>query len=270
MLTSNAILISIFSTVFWLMLTRWLWKSKKLTAPAAILLFLLPILAGNIGYYRWMAPQRQQEAAIDYARTQLASLPVWRTIKVQQPALYQQASDELIGYLRKGMPLRQAVELLRPLAADLLNQRINTARDKDLIAYMQISLEEMKQIRQLSPGQCFRFLFPQVKGGVNIAELLPQDLIARDLVAMDSLLQHSNGAAPPDDLSRGRQQLQKVVQGLYNRWGSDLQTLNTPGEPGADETKLCDMTIDLYQSVLALTDKDSANVLRIIIGGTDN
>ncbi len=43
--------------------------------------------------------------------------------------------------------------------------------------------------------------------------------------------------------------------------------MNKPGEPGADEIKLCDMTIDLYQSVLALTDKDSASVLRIIIGG---
>ncbi|WP_042958748.1 hypothetical protein [Erwinia tasmaniensis] len=269
-MTSNAILISVFSTVFWLVLTRWLWKEQKLTAPMAILLFMLPVLVGNIGYYRWVAPQRQQEAGIEYARTQMASLPVWRTIRLQQPALYQQASDRLIDHLRQGMPFRQAVELLRPMAADLLNQRINTARDRDLIAYMQVSLEEMKQVRQRSSAQCFRFLFPQVKGGVNIGELLPQDLIARDLSAMDTLLQHSDDGAPPVESSRGRQQLQKVVQALYSRWGSDLQTLNTPGEPGADETKLCDMTIDLYQSVLALTDNDSASVLRMIIGGSDN
>ncbi|ADP13201.1 hypothetical protein EJP617_35200 [Erwinia sp. Ejp617] len=267
-MTSNVILASVFSTVFWLVLTGWLWKCKKLSAPVAILLFLLPPLVGNIGYYHWIAPERQQDAMIAAARTQLASSPVWRTIKQQQPALYQQASDELAGLLRAGMPLPQAVAQLRPLAAELLNQRIDAARDEDLIEYMKISLEEMKLIRQRSPDACFRFLFPQVKGGVNISELLLPALMERELLAMDRLLQHSNGAGQQIDLPRGRLQLQKVVQGLYDRWGSDLQMMNLPGEAGADETKLCDMTIDLYQSVLALTDKDSASVLRIIIGGT--
>lgn len=266
-MTANLTLVSLSSTVVWLVLTGWLWKGKKLSAPVAILLCLLPPLVGNLWYYRWIAPQRQQDTSIMAARTQLASFPVWRTIKQQQPALYQQASDELAGRLRAGVPLRQAVAQLRPLAAELLNQRINAARNEDLIAYMKISLEEMKLIRQRSPAQCFRFLFPQVKGGVNISELLPSALMERELMAMDRLLQHSDGNGQQIDLPRGRLQLQKVVQGLYNRWGGDLQMMNKPGEPGADETKLCDMTIDLYQSVLALTDKDSANVLRIIIGG---
>lgn len=85
---------------------------------------------------------------------------------------------------------------------------------------------------------------------------------------MDTLLKHSGGLEQPLDIKKGRVQLQAVVRELYQRWGSDLQTLNTPAESVVNEGKLCDMTIDLYQSVLALTGKDSANVLRIIISGT--
>lgn len=100
--------------------------------------------------------------------------------------------------------------------------------------------------------------------------MLPKPLTDSELLAMDTLFKHSNGADQPVDLQQGRVKLQGVVRTLYAKWGSDLQTLNTPAEAGVDEAKLCDMTIDLYQSVLALTDKDSANVLRIIISGTGN
>lgn len=269
-MTSHAILASLFSALVWLVIIGGLRQRQKLRPVAAILLFVLPLLAGNVYYFGWVNPEQQKQAAIDASAARLATLPVWRTVKVQQPALYQQAYDELITHLRAGMPPQQAIDSLRPLVADLLNQRINAARDEDLVDYMQASLEQMKQIRQHSTGQCFRFLFPQVKGGVNVSELLPKAVTDRELQSMDVLLQHSRGAEQSVDLKQGRVQLQNVVRGLYDRWGSDLQTLNTPAEPGVDEGKLCDMTIDLYQSVLALPGKDSANVLRIIISGTGN
>ncbi|WP_456311441.1 hypothetical protein [Serratia proteamaculans] len=267
---SHAILASLFSALVWLVVIGALFKRKKMASAVAILLFSVPLLVGNLYYYGWVSPAREKQAEIDAAAAHLAQLPVWRTVKTQQPLLYQQAHDELIAQLEAGIPLQQAVEHLRPLVADLLNQRINAARDQDLISYMQVSLEQMRQIRQRGPEQCFRFLFPQVKGGVNVSELVPKTLTERELQAMDVLLKHSNGAEQPIDLKQGRVQLQAVVRQLYARWGSDLQTLNTPAEAGVNEGKLCDMTIDLYQSVLALTGKDSANVLRIIISGTGN
>ncbi|WP_455813557.1 hypothetical protein [Pseudomonas graminis] len=267
---SHAILASLFSALVWLVVVGAIFKRKKMASAVAILLFSVPLLVGNLYYFGWVSPAREKQAEINAAAAHLAQLPVWRTVKKQQPLLYQQAYDQLLSNLEAGMPEPQAIEQLRPLVADLLNQRINAARDQDLIDYMQVSLEQMKQIRERGPEQCFRFLFPQVKGGVNVSELVSKTLMERELQAMDVLLQHSSGVEQPVDLKQGRVQLQAVVRQLYERWGSDLQTLNTPAEAGVNQAKLCDMTIDLYQSVLALTGKDSANVLRIIISGTGN
>lgn len=269
-MNAHAILASLFIGLVWLVVTGWVMKRKKLSAVSTAMVFSLPLLLGNTYYYGWLAPQQQQQASLDKAQQQLASQPVWRTIKYQEPELYRQASNRLADSLRAGLSFPQAIEQLRPLAADLLNQRISAARDGDLNDYMQISLEEMKLLRQQGADMCFRFLFPQVKGGMDINEKLPETLISRELLAMDTLLKHSQGNEKTLDLQAGRAQLQAVVHKLYGRWGSDLQTLNTPAEPGIDEGKLCDMTIDLYQSVLALTGNDSANVLRIIISGTGN
>lgn len=266
---SQVIVVSAATAAIWLALIVMLVKRRKMGKTAAVLL-LLPLLAGNLYYYRWLAPQQQQTARYAAAQQKLATMPVWETVKIQQPALYRQASDELQRSLQNGVAEQQAFDRLRPLAADLLNQRINAAADEDLIRYMQVSLEQMKLLREKNPDLCFRFLFPQIRGGVNIGEVLPRTVVDKELQAMDTLLKNSRGEERITDVKRGRARLQSVVRKLYDRWGIDLQNLNAPAEPGVDESKLCDMTIDLYQSVLALTDKDSATVLRIIISGTGN
>lgn len=270
MLISQAVIVSSVTAVVWLALIVVLVKRRKMGKTAALLLLLLPLLAGNLYYYRWVAPQQQQTARLAAAQQKLATMPVWGTVKIQQPALYRQASEELQRSLQNGVAEQQAFDRLRPLAADLLNQRINAAADEDLIRYMQVSLEQMKLLRQKNPDLCFRFLFPQIRGGVNIGEVLPRSAVDKEMQAMDTLLKNSRGAERATDIQRGRSRMQSVVRKLYDRWGIDLQNLNAPAEPGVDESKLCDMTIDLYQSVLALTDKDSASVLRIMISGTGN
>lgn len=269
MLISLAVWVSSVTGLLWLALLAVLIRRRKLGKIAGLVL-LLPLLAGNFYYYRWMVPQQQQMARLEAAGQQLATLPVWRTVKAQEPALYRQVSETLQRDLQSGVAEQQAFDRLRPLAADLLNKRVNAAADADLIRYMKISLEEMKQLRQKDPRLCFRFLFPQIHGGVNLGEQLPRSLVDAEMQAMDTLLVNSQGPDRMTNVKSGRSQLQSIVGRLYAKWGGDLQNLNTPAERGVDESKLCDMTIDLYQSVLALADKDSANVLRIIISGTGN
>lgn len=267
---SQPILISLALSLLWLAVIVLLVVRGKLGKFVAALLLILPLLAGNLYYFHLLRPQQQQQTRLDAAQDRLASIPVWRTIKVQQPALYQQASEELRQALIAGMTEQQALDRLRPLLSDLLGQRIGAAEDADIIRYIRISVEEMKQLRQQSAELCFRFIYPQVKGGVEMSERLPQALTESEMAAIETLLINSLGAEQESDLKAGRAQLQSVVMALYKQWGSDLQSLNTPAEPGVDKGKLCDMTIDLYQSVLALGDKKSANVLRIIISGTGN
>ncbi|MFB9085919.1 hypothetical protein LU604_04395 [Erwinia tracheiphila] len=46
--------------------------------------------------------------------------------------------------------------------------------------------------------------------------------------------------------------------------------MNSPAEAGTNKVKLCEMTIDLYQSVLALLVDNSVGILRIILSSNDN
>ncbi|MGB9095166.1 hypothetical protein [Erwinia sp.] len=264
---SQATLISFIAGLAVVLFLAWLSKRGSLSKGMATLLAFVLLFAGNFYYFGYVAPQHQREARLAAAEQRLATRPVYRTLKDQQPALYQTLHQEFIHALEEGNSEAQALERLRPMLSDLLNQRISYAGDQQLHDYMAVALEEMKVIRQKNPDLCFRYLFPQVEGGVNTADILPKALIDKEMATLDDFLLHSLGAERPSDAANGRADLQNIVRSLYGKWGSDLQTLNSPAEAGANKGKLCEMTIDLYQAVLALPVNQSAAVLRIILDG---
>lgn len=262
---SHATLISLLSGFAVILFLSWLNKRGKIGKGMAALVGFILLFAGNFYYFGCVAPQQQQQAQLAEAEQRLATMPVYRTLKNQQPGLYQKLHQEFMGALEEGSSEPQALERLRPMLAELLNQRISHAGNQQLHDYMAVALEEMKVFRQKDAGLCFKYLFPQIEGGVNTAEILPQALTDKEMATLDNFLLHSYGAEQPVNVAKGRADLQAIVRTLYSKWGSDLQTLNSPAEPGADKGKLCDMTIDLYQSVLALPVNNSAEVLRIIL-----
>lgn len=248
-----------------ILLLSWLHKRGKIGRRSAAACGFTLLFIGNFVWFGVVAPWQQREARLAAAEQRLATMPVWRTIKVQQPALYQQLQQQFSTAIRQGLSEPHALEQLRPALSDLLNQRISYASDLQLHRVMQISLEEMKALRQKSAELCYRFLFPQINGGVDTSEVLSPALREREMIALDGLLAESRGAKQPLDVARSRTDLQTLVRALYGKWGSDLQALNAPAEAGVSKGKLCDMTIDLYQSVLALPVNQSAGVLRIML-----
>ncbi|MFS2222183.1 hypothetical protein [Pantoea sp. B65] len=240
-------------------------KRGHIRRRLALLLVIAPLLLGNIIWLQWIYPQQQRAAKIAAAQQQLATTPAYRVIRQQQPTLYKQLNDELAAAVDNGMPTAEAIGQLRPQLADLLNERIGRAEDDNIIRYMQLSVSQMQNLRQQSGDLCFKFLFPQISGGVNTEQLLPKELQQQDLQQMEALLKASSGADKPIDLTAARQSLRGIVRTLYAKWGGELQLLNAPTDSHVDRDHMCDMTTDLYRAVLALPPKQSANVLRMML-----
>ncbi|WP_258576989.1 hypothetical protein [Candidatus Pantoea persica] len=52
---------------------------------------------------------------------------------------------------------------------------------------------------------------------------------------------------------------------LYKKWGYKLQQLNMPADTAVDHSSMCAMSINLYSAILALPDKQAANLLRKMV-----
>ncbi len=240
-------------------------RKTRLTLIAGILLTLLPVAAGNLLWFYGYKPQHDAQLNAQRSLAELSSLPGYRILKQQEPKLWAVLQQSFLHSIAQGMSVPLAVGQLRGMLADVVNQRIGKASDQAVIDYVRVSVDEMLALDKISPEDCFRFLYPQVEGGVNLVKLLPQSLNNSDAQAMEQLLLTSEGPDKPLDKVLASDTLKQVVNTLYTRWGDKLKQLNEPGDTSSDHQSLCAMTIDLYQTILKLPAPQSANLLRIMV-----
>lgn len=236
-------------------------KTTRLRLWQGLILFLLPLVVANLLWFSWAVPQqqaRQHNQAVSY----LAQMPGYRVLQTQEPALWLLLTQELTRRVRAGEPVEQATGELRGWLLDVINQRLMRGTDAAVVNYIGVSVEEMKALNARDPGLCFRFLYPQVNGGVNLVKILPSSLNHKEAEAMEQLLLNSTPQQQPMDSTLAQRDLKQVVAQLYQRWGGKLQQLNMPADTAVDRSSMCAMSIDLYSAILALPDKRAANLLR--------
>ncbi|MDZ7277772.1 hypothetical protein [Pantoea eucrina] len=243
-------------------------RTTSLRVWQGMVLFLLPLLLANVLWFSWLQPRQARQAMAQEVATQLSVTPGYRQLKTQEPALWQLLNRELLHKRQEGVPADRALGELRGWLLDLVNQRMARADDETLINYLRVSVEEMRALQQASPQQCFRFLYPQVSGGINLQQALSPALWQRDVQALDQLLQNSTGAPRPIDQALAQRDLQRIVSTLNGQWGDKLQQLSLPADTAVDRGALCAMSIGLYQGILALPAKQAANVLRKMVSLT--
>ena len=243
-------------------------KTTSLRLWQGVLLFLLPLLLANLLWFSWLHPRQERQALVQDVATQLSLAPGYRLLKTQEPALWQLLNRELLHKRLEGVPAEQALGEMRGWLMDLINQRMARADDETLVNYLRVSVEEMQALQQPDPQRCFRFLYPQVNGGINLQQVLSPELFQRDAQALDLLLQQSTGNDMPIDQALAQGDLQGIVEKLYGKWGDKLQQLNMPADTAVDRSAMCAMSIDLYSAILALPAKQAANLLRKMVSLT--
>lgn len=243
-------------------------RTTSLRLWQGVILFLLPLVLANMLWFSWLHPRQERQALAQEVTTQLSLAPGYRLLKTQEPALWQLLNRELLHKRMEGVPAEQALGEMRGWLMDLVNQRMARADDETLVNYLRVSVEEMQALKQPEPQRCFRFLYPQVNGGINLQQVLSPELYQRDAQALDQLLQQSTGNDVPIDQALAQRDLQSIVEKLYGKWGDKLQQLNMPADTAVDRSAMCAMSIDLYSGILALPAKQAANLLRKMVSLT--
>ncbi|MGK3144551.1 hypothetical protein [Pantoea sp. C2G6] len=240
-------------------------KTTRLRLWQGLIIFLLPLILANLLWFSWVAPHQLQATQREQAVNQLAQMPGYRVLQNQEPALWLLLTQDLTRRIRAGEPAEQAAGELRGTMIEVINQRLMRGTDAAVVNYIGVSVEEMQALNRLDPGLCFRYLYPQVSGGVNLLTTLPSSLNRKEMEAMEQLLLNSPPPDQPLDKALAQDDLQQIVAQLYQRWGDKLQQLNLPADTAVDRSSLCAMSIDLYSAILALPDKRAANLLRRMI-----
>ena len=147
--------------------------------------------------------------------------------------------------------------------------RLQQAPDANVIEYMKINLEQIAAVAKVGDDECFRFLFPAVKGGINPVRIIPRELMNRRMASDMSMMHAAYGpnkhTVTAQEKKLALQDLQSIGPGLVQRFGPDIQIMADPSKGVGKEKVACEMVQDLWSQVLTLPTARAAGVIRLML-----
>ncbi len=134
---------------------------------------------------------------------------------------------------------------------------------------MKINLEQISAVAKVGNDECFRFLFPAVKGGINPVRIIPREIMDRRMASDMSMMYASHGpkkhTVTAEEKQLALQDLQSISPGLVQRFGPDIQIMADPSKGVGKEKVVCEMVQDLWSQVLKLPTARAAGVIRLML-----
>ncbi len=228
----------------------------------AIAVVLGMVAAGWI--YRDKAPNTEQQ--LD---TALSSMPVWQVIKEQEPEFRKKVQDEMLALQKAGKNEQQIIDTVQPKILHLQMARLQNAPDANVVEYMKINMEQTAAMQKVSDDSCYRFLYPEVKGGVNPMRLLDKDLMQRRMQADADMMRAAAGpdkhTVTPQEIQQAETDVVPIIQKLTGKYGDDIELLQMPQKGKGKEKQSCDLVQDLWNNVLALPEPNAAGLIRYAV-----
>jgi len=232
----------------------------------AIAVVLGMVAAGWI--YRDKAPNTEQQ--LD---TALSSMPVWQGIKEQELELRKKVQDEMLALQKAGKNEQQIIDTVQPKILHLQMARLQNAPDANVVEYMKINMEQTAAMQKVSDDSCYRFLYPEVKGGVNPMRLLDKDLMQRRMQADAEMMRAGWGKdrhnVTPEEHAAAVEDVRPIMQDLASQYGVAIQLLVMPENAVGKEKLTCELVQAMWAKVLALPEQKAARVIRMAVTEQD-
>lgn len=252
-------------------LTQYLRRKGKIGGITSAVIIAVAILVWNVGYRQYIAPwlQNSGESQMDVAFRAISSMPTYQVLREQEPQLLETIRATAKNMEKEGKTPQQIIDYIQPQIIGVQMTRLQNAPDENVIAYMQINMEQTTAIQKVSDDNCFRFLFPAVKGGINPAKILPGDFLMKRMKIDAAMMRAAYGVnrhtVTDKERQDAQQHLQPIIAVLVKKYGQDIEIMPDPRKGVGKEKVACDIVQDLWRNVLTLPQDQAAGMIRLIM-----
>lgn len=225
------------------------------------MLVILLLIAGQFVGYKYVRPRAQAMIA---GQT-LDDQPLYRTLRKYEPAIYERLERGFKTAVKTGKQ-EEFMQTAIGEVAQLAQKHLSKASDKSINDFMAHAVVQLKALQHKPNDACFRMLFPQVAGTADFS-VLPKSMVDANATYLEAVLISAiEHPQPPPPEQETMTVLKPILMSMAQRYGQDLQMLGRPAAAtGSDRGRVCEISIDLYDQILALPDDQSADVLRLMI-----
>lgn len=267
----TSILLSAFVAGLAAALTQYLRRKGKIGGITSAVIIFVAILAWGYGYRNYLEPylQNRGESQMDEAFRAISSMPTYQVLREQEPQLLETIRSTAKQMEKEGKTPQQIIDYVQPQILGVQMARLQNAPDENVLAYMQINMEQTVAIQKVSDDNCFRFLFPAVKGGINPATILPRDFLMKRMNVDAAMMRSAYGAnrhtVTDKERQDAQQHLQPVIAVLVKKYGQDIEIMPDPRKGIGKENVTCNIVQDLWRNVMALPQDQAAGIVRFIL-----
>lgn len=239
-------------------------KLSRIVIPLVVV-----VVATVVGFFIGARPTHSgltDEQQFDAA---MAQFPSFMVLKEQEPAYWSTLRTRALTMQKEGKTEQQIIDVIQPEILQIQISRLQSAPDDQVVRYMKVNMEQTAAIQKVSDDDCYRFLFPTVKGGINPMRILPKEMLTYRATVDAEMMRSAYGAGKhtptPQEQKRAQQDLQPVAEKLMQEYGADVAILSDPQKGVGKEKLTCDMVEELWNNVLALPADKAAGIVRFMM-----
>lgn len=170
---------------------------------------------------------------------------------------------------KEGDSEQHIIDVIQPQILRLQMSRLQNAPDANVVDYMRANMEQTAAIQKVSDDACFRFLYPDVKGGINPLRVLDKPMMERRMQADADMMRAAYGqnkhTVTPQERETAVADVRPIMKALAAKYGEDIQLLQTPDQAVGKEKVSCDMVQEMWAKVLKLPENHAAGVIRLAV-----
>jgi hypothetical protein len=219
-----------------------------------IVIILVLIVAAAVGSY-WYDGYS--------ARSALLEEPVYHVLKDHEPQLFDKIVEEYKVFERNESRREDFVNFANYEISLAATQHLAHASQESVLALVRDMVATARKLEKQPGDTCFRYWFPLVSGPPDVASFIDARSQAHTLELMGEVIRSAedNPVELPDPV-KVKDNLANVINATYEQYGSDAQMMAHADDARVDRTKVCTITISVYDRILALPPQQAAELIR--------
>ncbi|MDO5686301.1 MAG: hypothetical protein Q4G42_02765 [Neisseria sp.] len=205
--------------------------------------------------------------SLEQTQQELDQIEVFRTLKSKDRATYDAIAATIYRNVEQNQSFDTTVwQAIQALDASLQKYIVRTS-DTALRNYLNALTIQLKTLRAHDPNLCYHILY-QPQGRLEEMNKVLQQSRRQEQAVMSALNQvilDYDPARPLPSEAETQIYLEATFLKISEKYGADAGMLANPTAPGTDKAKLCDMSIDLFDTLMAYPDPHATNSWKVLL-----
>jgi hypothetical protein len=198
--------------------------------------------------------------------TDFAAVPIFAALRSAEPAIYENLRQTYVNGIQDGASLNEIQGKVHQVIVEkVIPKYTRIGPDRELIAYWQSQVSEMRELRGIDPRYCVAFILGSKESALaDVSAKVSKRAQEADVESLAALIDAAalNPATVPSE-SAVQHPLQRAAARAEQTTPGALNLVASP-EKAPDTASLCNAELAFFEGILALPASTSGPLLRWI------